>query len=627
MSSVTDEIKARIDLVELIGRSVGLRKSGSSFKGLCPFHQEKTPSFHVFPHSHTFVCFGCGKKGTAFDWLMEREHLEFGEALRTLAQVTGVELPTRRDPAQDETAQRLYQALAQAQLFYQGLLHGAAGAAARRYLAGRGVAEATMAQFGLGYAPGGSSLLRYLRDAGFSDAELVAAGLLSIAADGRHFDFFRERVLFPIRDAQGRTIAFGGRALDAGTTPKYLNSRDTLLFHKQDTLFGLDLARRAIAQERRAVIVEGYMDALMAHQHGYHNVVATLGTAVTERHLAQLRRVADEIVLALDSDEAGQAATWRALQVAEQGLRSGLTPVVGPNRRQRQLVADRGAELKVLTLPTAKDPDELIRADPSAWASLVQGAQPVIDFVLARLGDRHDLSSARGKAEAADDVAELVAGVANPIEQAHYVQRVAQLLHVEEQAVRRALRGRRRSLRRERVVPAAGGAGEGGEPAPEAEEDRVDQYALALLLRVRRDGVQETGAAALPRAEEFALAQSRALFRVLAAHPEARDAEDLRAQLSDPLLAHLDRVERFRPDVDRLAPRDALQELERVALRMHVRALLARKGQIHVLLREADAQGEQQRWEQQLSELARELSATEERLAETERQAAPAGAR
>ncbi len=631
MSSATDEIKARIDLVELIGRSVPLRKSGSSFKGLCPFHSEKTPSFYVFPQSHTFVCFGCGKKGTAFDWLMEREHLEFGEALRSLAQIAGVELPTRRDPRQEETTRRLYDLLTRAQTYYQGLLQGAGGVAARRYLAGRGVAETTVLEFGLGYAPGGNGLLRYLKEAGFSEEEMAAAGVLSIAEDGHPFDFFRERVLFPIRDPQGRTIAFGGRALDDGT-PKYLNSRDTLLFHKQETLFALDLARKPIGQERRAVIVEGYMDALMAHQHGYRNVVATLGTAVTERHLVLLRRVADEIVLALDSDAAGQAATWRALQVAEHGLRAGLTPVLGPTRRQRQYVADRGAELKVLTMPAAKDPDDFIRADPAGWATLVQSAKPVIDFVLDRLSDRHDLSSARGKDEAADEVAEILGGIPNPIEQAHYVQRAAQLLQVDEAAVRAALRGRAKS-RRTRASAAPPDRsdvrqGEGGGPAQgaqtEVEEDRLDEYTLALLCQVRARG---DAGVVTPTADDFALPQSRALYRAILSIPEGRPVDDVRQRLPDELQGHLDRVARFFPDVERVGASGAPREMETAILRMRRRALLARKSHIHTLVRDAASADEQGEWLTQLSLLAHELSEMESALSEVARKTQQVGAR
>ncbi len=628
MSTTTDEIKARIDLADLIGRSVQLRRSGSSLKGLCPFHQEKTPSFYVFPQSHTYKCFGCGKGGTAFDWMMEREHLEFSEALRALAQMAGVELPARRDPEQEETNKRLYDLLAKTQMYYQGVLQGSGGAAGRRYLAGRGVNEETMAQFGLGYATSGNGLMRYLKDAGYTNDEMVAAAVVSTAEDGRHFDFFRDRVLFPIRDSQGRTIAFGGRALD-NATPKYLNSRDTLLFHKQETLFALDLARRSIGQERRAVIVEGYMDALMAHQYGYHNVVATLGTAVTERHLAVLGRLADDIVLALDSDAAGQAATWRTLQVAEQGLRRGLAPVLGPNRRQRQYVSDRSAALKILTMPEAKDPDEYIRASPAGWTTLVQAAKPVIDFVLDRLGDRHDLSTARGKAEAAEEISEILAGIANPIEQAHYVQRVAQLLQVDERAVRGTLKSKQRSSRARAPVEPRGVGDTGDEkpsaapPQPETEEDRLDAYALALLRRLRARGASpEARSGGEPlRADELALPQSRALYQTLVSADATVDPDAELDRLADPLREHLARVDRFAADVGRLDDAEIEEELERTAMRIKRSALLSQRAQIHLLLRDAQSQEEQAEWAQQLSRITHDLSETEERLQQVGRRA------
>ena len=320
MSSVTDEIKARVDLVELIGRSVALKRVGSAYSGLCPFHTEKTPSFYVRPQTQSYHCYGCGKWGTAFDWLMEREQLEFSEALRILAAQTGVELPEGATRPKTTIALGVCtRSWSAPRRSTRGLFRGTAGARAREYMARRGFSDDTLDMFGVGFATSGNTLLRYLEKDGFSEQELQAAGVISVTEDeGRPYDFFRDRVLFPIRDAQGRTIAFGGRALEDSTTPKYLNSRDTLLFHKQETLFAFDLARKPMAQAHQVVVVEGYMDAAMAHQHGYRNVVATLGTAVTDRHLRLLRRQVDEIVLALDADAAGQAATWRALQQADE---------------------------------------------------------------------------------------------------------------------------------------------------------------------------------------------------------------------------------------------------------------------------------------------------------------------
>ncbi|MBI2756238.1 MAG: DNA primase [Chloroflexi bacterium] len=617
MSSVTDEIKARVDLVELIGRTVQLRRSGSAaFKGLCPFHTEKTPSFYVFSQSHTWVCFGCQKKGTAFDWLMERESMDFGEALRELARITGVELPTHRDTEAEEHNARLYELLARTQTYYHGLLLGSAGSAARRYLAGRGVSEETMATFGLGHAPSGNGLLRYLAEHGFSEDEAVTAGVASMSDDGRPFDFFRDRVLFPIRDASGRTVAFGGRAM-GDTQPKYLNSRDTLLFHKQETLFALDLARKPMGQQRRAVVVEGYMDAVMAHQHGYRNVVATLGTAVTERHLDVLRRAADEIVLALDSDAAGQAATWRTLQVAEQSLVAGARPVLGPDRRRVRYVPDRAAQLKVLTIPDAKDPDELIRGDPTAWPTLVSAALPVTEFVLGQLPMRHDLATAKGKADAAEEAAEVLAAMANPIEQAHYVQRAAEVLHVDEAAVRLLLRGRRPAAparapvrQRPAAPPDRDGSDLSNAPAaaaraePPIGADALDEYALVLMARSQ-------GRVTVPH-EDLALPESRALA-VLMERGAFVPGEAAR-ELPEGLAALARRLQRHLEDAGRFSDDHVMREMQTVRLRLRHRSLILQKRQVHDLLREAEDEAERRRWADELTRLARAANEVEEQL-------------
>lgn len=591
MSSVTEEIKARVDLVELIGRTVQLKRVGSQFSGLCPFHAEKTPSFYVRPQTQSWHCFGCNKSGTAFDWLMEREHVEFGEALRTLATLTGVALPEHRNPEVDDQARRLHTILERAQTFYQGLLWGSTGGRARAYLQHRGLSDDTMRTFGLGYAPSGNGLTRYLERDGFSEQELQAAGVIGTADDGRQFDFFRERVLFPIRDGQARTIAFGGRSLQDEVKPKYLNSRDTLLFHKQETLFAFDLARKPMAQERQAVIVEGYMDAAMAHQHGYRNVVATLGTAVTERHLRLLRRQVDEIVLALDADAAGQAATWRALQVADESLRTGLTPVVGPNRRQQRFVSDRSVRLRVLALPNAKDPDDLIRTDAKAWPALVQAAVPVIDFVLQRLEARHDLQTAYGKAAAADEVAEVLAGIANPIEQDSYINDVATRLGVDPQAVRRLLKGKARGRHTDRppsVQPAT--------PRPtQVRGEPLDEYMLALMMRLRE--LPEVTAQGL-REPEFILSESRNLYHALGGEiPPELEPYALRAQ------ARL-------TDVRRLSTRDLLKDLEETSRNIQQHLLDQLRERIHSLGDDEEVR----RLSGELVELAQRMGAIDQQL-------------
>lgn len=632
MSAITDEIKARVDLVELVGRSVRLKRSGAtSFKGLCPFHQEKTPSFYVFADRHTWVCFGCGKKGSAFDWLMEREHLEFGEALRTLAQMTGVPLPSRRDDGEEAAYRRLVDLMSSAQAFYHAQLQGVGGLAAREYLARRGVSTEAIESFGIGHAGAGSALTRYLAEQGFSSDEQIAAGVVSQGDDGHLFDLLRQRVVFPIRDAQGRVVAFGGRAMD-DAQPKYLNTRETLLFHKQETLYALDLARRSIGQERRAVVVEGYMDALTAHQHGFRNVVATLGTALTERHLLALRRLTEEVVLALDSDAAGQAATWRALQLAERSLVDGRTPSVGPRAGRAHLVPRRTVRLKVLTIPGAKDPDELIRSDPGAWRELVAHAQPVVDFVLASLPRRHDLTSPSGKAEAAAELTELLTGVGNPVEQDAYVQRAAVVLGVSAQALRQ-------ELRRHRVAPRStpaeaparpatapeGGEGEAAPPQvdalPESEPDRLDAYALALLALVAsRTALGDP--AIVPAPDEWASPESRALADLIVRGELAASEQGLASPADPALRLIVDAVNGCLSDTARLTDAAVREEMRVVQLRLRQRALLWRQAYVRDILREGSEE-ERGAVEGILVDLARELNGVDVELSRREHLVTP----
>jgi DNA primase len=346
-----------------------------------------------------------------------------------------------------------------------------------------------------------------------------------------------------------------------------------------------------MAQERQVVIVEGYMDAAMAHQHGYHNVVATLGTALTDRHVRLLRPQVDEIVLALDADAAGQAATWRALQVADESLRTGLKPLVGPRHRQHQSAPGNWVRLRVMALPNAKDPDDLIRADPRAWPTLVKAALPVTEFVLQRLEERHDLKTAQGKATAATEILDILAGIANPIEQDSYAKDVATRLGVDAQAVRRLLRDRGRGQRQGSSPPA-----ESATPPPSTVRgDALDDYMLALVMRLREEPV---AAAEAPLEPEFILTESRALYHALNGDiPPELEPYALRAQ------GHL-------PDVRRLSPRDLLRDLEQTRLRIKQRLLKQQIERIHSL----GDDDEVRRLTGQLVELAQGMGAIDQQL-------------
>ena len=453
---VIDEIKQRVDITDLVGTRVALKKAGRTLKGLCPFHDEKTPSFVVYPDQGSYHCFGCGKSGDAFTWMQETEHLDFGEALRHLAQRAGVDLPERRrDPQATEKRQRLLAVLAEAAAFYHEQLVEARtpeAQAARKYVESRGLEAATVERFGLGYAPDRwDTLLRHLRQRRHTPELAIEAGLLRENERGR-YDLFRGRLLFPIRDAGGAVIGFGGRILGDGQ-PKYLNSPQTPLFDKSTVLYGLDQARQAIRREDQAIIVEGYMDAVIAHQHGYTNVVAALGTALTKQQVRQLRRYSRNLVLTLDADTAGEAATSRA--ILKEALAAGgkPVPVLGPKALIRYQNVLPGGEIRIALLPEDRDPDEVIRANPRAWEELIAAAQPFAEFAInAALRDA-DISTAKGKRQVISELSPLINAILDRIEKAHYIAFLAGKVGVPEQTVHEemaALRRRtpRRSTRR-----------------------------------------------------------------------------------------------------------------------------------------------------------------------------------
>jgi DNA primase len=321
-----DTVKERVDIVQVIGEhGVILKKSGRGFTGLCPFHSEKTPSFHVNPDTRSYKCFGCGESGDVFTILEKIDGLTKAEALKLLAERAGVELTSRRDPAEQEREKRLLAANDTAHFYFRQALRGTdRGKEVARYLAERGIEEKTVEKFGLGYAPESwDGLVGYLRKKGYSDEEAVAAGLVG-RSDRGVFDWFRDRLIVPIKDGRGRIIAFGGRAMRTDQRGKYVNSQGTALFNKSATLYALDAARGAIRKQNAAVIVEGYFDAIALHQAGFENTVASMGTALTEDqyHALDAMRI-ERAIVAFDGDAAGQSsAERRGIDLAQQVQRA-----------------------------------------------------------------------------------------------------------------------------------------------------------------------------------------------------------------------------------------------------------------------------------------------------------------
>jgi DNA primase len=440
--SVTEEIKSRLDIVDYIGENLQLRRSGRNYAAFCPFHANtRTPAFYVFPETQTWRCFGaCAEGGDIFSYVMKRQGWDFKEALKHLAERAGVELEPQTPAVKQRQAVEEKQVgllTAAADYFHQLLLHAPQAAGARDYLAQRALNEETIATFKLGFALNSWDACRnHFSEQGYSDEELLDVGLLTENPDkGTRYDRFRGRLIFPIRDGNGRIVGFGARTLDPDGIPKYLNSPQTDLFDKSAILYGLDLAKRAIRQERQVVIVEGYMDVIKAWQHGFHNVVAQMGTALTEAQMQQLKRYSKRFVMALDADAAGAKATLRSLDVA----RETLDQEVEIRFDARGLVQHEGrlkADIRVVTMPPGEDPDSIIRDDPARWPALIEQAKPVVAYVIDTAVSELDFNDAKAKTALAQQVIPLIKEIADPVERDHYWQYLARVLRIEERTLR-----------------------------------------------------------------------------------------------------------------------------------------------------------------------------------------------
>ena len=479
-----DLVKERVDLVQLIEEhGVKLRRSGRTFTGLCPFHQEKTPSFSVDPERRSYHCFGCQRHGDCFTFLEEQDGLSAGEALRVLAERAGVEL-TRRAPEERETEKKLLSAHETAHFYFrQALRLTEAGKAAGQYLDGRGIKPETIEKFGLGYAPDiRDGLLLYLRKKGFTDEETVASGLI-ISHERGLFDRFRHRVMIPIRDTRGRIIAFAGRALRTDQPAKYMNSPQTELFDKSATLFALDVAKARIRRDSEAVIVEGQLDAVSAHQAGFDNVVASMGTALTERQYWILNDLKiEKAVVTFDGDAPGQASAEKrgrelatVVQRATQVDRAGRGTVSGR----------RSTSVYVSVLPVGTDPDELARRDPTLLQATIAGAEPVLAFVIEQIRKRSDLVSPDGRRRFLAETLPVLADEPDQLTRELYVGTLARLTGISEESLREQLATRPRG-------PGGGERARTGAPdAPAAparprpgEWDQVaERYLMAQLAR------------------------------------------------------------------------------------------------------------------------------------------------
>lgn len=418
---VVDQIQSLNDIVEVISAYVPLKRAGRSFKTHCPFHQEKTPSFIVNPDKQIFHCFGCGVGGDVFSFLMKYEQMNFPEALKRLAERVHVILPESKSSAPREHSQieRLYQIYSVASEFYHAnLKHPETGTAGRTYFAKRGFGPSEIETFGLGIAfSDWRRLYEFLSKQGFQEQELLRSGLILRSPQGTTYDLFRNRVMFPIRNAQGKVIAFGGRVL-GNEAPKYLNSPETAIFKKRKEMYSLDLAKRAIAisgEVRRILIVEGYLDCIRLYASGFQNVVATLGTSLTHEHVQVLKRYADEAIVVFDGDKAGEQASLRGLDI----------------------FLEEAMGVKVLCLPKGFDPDDFVRSKGiEAMSGLLGESQEVFDFKLQALLGQYNQSDSLGLLKITSEFLDMFSKIKNPVLVDRYLKKLAATLGVEESSLR-----------------------------------------------------------------------------------------------------------------------------------------------------------------------------------------------
>jgi len=459
-----EQVRQKVDIVELISSHVPLKKAGRNFKGLCPFHEEKTASFMVSPERQIWKCFGCGEGGDVYGFLMKMEGMEFGEALRTLADRVGVKLKSYRPSQEQQMRDRLLEINHLASEYYHYLLmKHKLGKKALQYLMKRGIQKASMRTFKLGYSPNEwEGLLTYLvKKKGYKVGELEMAGLV-IKSSGqrrRYYDRFRNRVMFSLFDHRGRVVGLAGRVFEKeGKEAKYMNTPETSLYHKSEVLYGLEITRKQIKKANKAVVVEGELDAISSYQAGVKNVVGIKGSALTEGQVELLKRFCENIALALDADVAGDAAARRGIELAEKA----------------------GLSVRVIELKHGKDPDECAQKSARLWKDSVKEAVPVYDFYITSAVERFGVKTPEGKRKVSDEAVEVLGRISNQVIKAHYVKKLAGVLGVSEEAVAAEVE----KVEKRRRVEVSPVKRVEDKQIEKTRQERLSEYALALVLQV-----------------------------------------------------------------------------------------------------------------------------------------------
>ena len=483
--TVIDDIKSRLDIVDVISGYTALSQSGQRYKSPCPFHQEKTASFMVYPDRQSWHCYGaCSTGGDVFTFVMQMENLDFSETLHRLAQQVGISLPDhqKHNPQKD-----IFEINEEINSFFRNRLESDPGSTTREYLFDRGINQDSISQFELGYCPkNGTSGLEYLTHKGIDPEKLVEAGVVRKNDYGQYRDWFKGRLILPIRNPNGDLCGFGSRVID-DSVPKYLNSGRTPAFDKGKILYGLNFAKNS-ARSEGLVIVEGYIDAIIAHQHQFTNVVASMGTALTTEQVSEVRKLTDKVVMALDPDFAGQQATLRSLASSWEVFQKILVDSRRKVRNQDTLMFSRrdDLELKIVSLPDGLDPDELIRRSTVEWTNLLVNAKPLFEYLLPTIANQMDISTPQGKSRAVEVLFPFIASVTDPLQQDLYFQRLAAYLDIPEHTLKANINnyaGQKRhpspntykSLQQHDPLPV-------NKPS-HIEQDPIEEYCLALAVQ------------------------------------------------------------------------------------------------------------------------------------------------
>lgn len=596
--SAIDEIKSRLDIVDLVSESVQLKHSGKNYTGFCPFHPNtRTPSFAVFPNTGTWRCFGqCNEGGDIFTFVMKKQGWDFSETLTYLAERAGVQLKpqTPEEVVAEEEHVQLRALLEEAANYYHyQLLHTTDGQKALEYLKKRGMRDEIIETFGLGYAPNAwETTIQYFKSKGRSVAQLLEVGLVSERDDGTVYDKFRHRIMFPIRDGRGRMAGFGGRILDPNDVPKFMNSPQTPVFDKSALLYGLEHARNPIRAMNQAVIVEGYLDVIALHQAGFTNTISPMGTALTEQQMRLLKRLTQRYILALDPDSAGDRATLRGLQVARQAVDHESVPVFDA----RGLIAHETrlqADIRVSTLPEGMDPDDVVNRDPAEWQHILENAKPVVIHVMETLAKDKDVNDPKAKSEIAGQVVPLINEVADPIEREAYRQQLARLIRIDERLLVGRDSGTRPVRRRTRAAQPA---------TTEARPEFIVQTGNALLeahclgILVRRPelvfhvdrALHESHLTPLSR-QDFESAENQAIF-ILVKESLAQDqVEPMNYVLNGLSLPLMETVDRLLERTEKLDPKEGrvLEDVMRALLEIRRRQVTEMINQLRYQMDEA----------------------------------------